>query len=108
MSYFYAMQRANGKWFTVRDNDSVRVPVFLSSSEAMQARTRTRGMMFYKPVIFDAHALKALAAIKEITICYWLVSNAKRELRHGQPLTSEEMAKLLKEERSKQKDSINV
>lgn len=106
MGYFYAMRRANGSWFSVKDKDSVRVPIFLSSSEATQSRTRTRGMMFYKPVVFNETSLKALAAIKEITVCFWLVSDPKKDVRHGQPLTIKELSKLIKS--SKQKGNINV
>jgi hypothetical protein len=108
MSSFYAMQRANGKWFTVKDNESIRVPIFSSNSEAMQARARTRGMMFFRPVVFDERALKALVSIKEITVCFWLVSNPKTDVKHGKPLTSEQLAELFNKERNKQKDSSNV
>lgn len=92
MNSFYAMRRANGKWFTVKDNECVRLPIFRSSSEAMKARERTRGMMFFRPVEFDEIALKNLMAIKEFTVCFWLVSNSKTDVQHGQPLTSEQLA----------------
>lgn len=100
MNSFYAMRRANGKWFTVKDNECERLPIFRSTGEAMKARERTRGMMFFRPVEFDEIALKNLMAIKEITVCFWLVSNPKTDVQHGQPLTSEQLADFIKKEKN--------
>lgn len=108
MNSFYAMQRTNGKWYTIKDNEDVRLPIFRNSDEAMQARARTRGMMFYKPVVFDSRALKTLVSIKEITVCFWLVSNPKLDVKHGEPLTSKQLSALINAERKNQKDGSNV
>jgi len=39
MTGMYGMQRANGDWFALNDGECLRMPVFRSSGEAMQARS---------------------------------------------------------------------
>lgn len=62
MNNLYAMQRANGDWFAMSDQGHLRVPVFRSSSDAMQARARHSGMFLFKPVLLDELRLKTLAS----------------------------------------------
>jgi hypothetical protein len=40
-----------------------------------------------------------------ITFCFWLVSNPKTDVRHGQALTPEEFADQIKKESSDVQDS---
>lgn len=94
----YAMQRANGDWFAVKDNGRLRVPVFRSSREAMEARARNSGMMLFKPVGLDEHALKDLAPTKaEVGACFWLVNNPSLNLSHGHPLEHAQLALLVRD-----------
>lgn len=108
MSSFCAMQRVSGQWYTIKDNENVCLSIFRNSGEAMQARARTREMMFYRPVVFDSRALKTLASTKEITVCYLLVSSSKIDVKHGEPLTGKQLANLINAERNKHKDESNV
>ncbi|MGB7923559.1 MAG: hypothetical protein WCF57_09975 [Pyrinomonadaceae bacterium] len=95
----YAMRRANGDWFAFDDDGRLRVPVFATSSEAMQARTFNAGMMLFKPVALDERALRSLAPAKpsEGNVCYWLVGNPSINLNRGRPLEHAQLALLLNE-----------
>jgi hypothetical protein len=97
MSLMFAMQRANGDWFAVKDNGRLRVPVFRSSREAMEARARNSGMMLFKPVGLDEVALTDLAPTKtEGGAGFWLVDNPSMNLSQGQPLEHAQLALLLR------------
>lgn len=84
MTGLYAMQRANGDWFAFEDNGLLRVPVFSSSGEAMQARAHNWGMLLFRPVIFDDRALNELAPTggKSGVYC-WLADGSSTKLGHG-------------------------
>ena len=87
MSRMYGMQRANGDWFALNDGNCLRMPVFLSNSEAMQARSLNPGMLLFKPVALDEHALKSLAQTEtEAAACFWLVNDPSNNLRRGEAL----------------------
>ena len=96
MSSLYAMQRANGDWFAVKNDGRLRVPVFRSSSEAMQARARNSGMMLFKPVMLDAHKLDDLSSTDTGTACFWLVNNPSVNLNHGHPLEHAQLVTLIR------------
>lgn len=92
----YAMQRANGDWFAFVDHDRLRVPVFHSVSEAMEARWCNPGMLLFKPIVLDERALDDLAPTeKEDNAGYWLVSNPSINLRRGRPLEHEQLVLLV-------------
>jgi hypothetical protein len=98
MSSMFAMQRANGDWFAVKDNGRLRVPVFRSSREAMEARARNSGMMLFKPVGLDEVALDDLAPTKaEAGAGFWLVNNPSMNLSHGRPLEHAQLARLIRD-----------
>jgi hypothetical protein len=98
MTSMYAMQRANGDWFALDDGGSLRVPVFLSSQEAMEARARNPGMLLFKPVIIDESVLDDLAPTEtENSSGFWLVSNPSVSLRQGRPLEHAQLALLVGE-----------
>jgi hypothetical protein len=83
----YGMQRANGDWFALNDGECLRMPVFRSSIEAMQARSLNPAMLLFKPVVLDESALESLAQTEtEAAACFWLVSDAANNLRRGEPL----------------------
>jgi hypothetical protein len=94
----YAMQRANGDWFAVKDQGRLRVPVFVSSSEAMQARAYNSGMMLFKPVILDERALRDLEQTEtDETSCFWLVSNPSVSLSRGRPIEHAQLVLLVRD-----------
>jgi len=95
MSNLYAMQRANGDWFALEDYGRLRVPVFRSTSEAMQARWCNSEMLLFKPVVLDERALNDLAPTKtEGNAGYWLVSNPSINLKRGRPLEHKQLVLL--------------
>lgn len=98
MISMYAMKRANGDWFALTDDGNLRVPVFLSSSEAMEARSRNPGMLLFKPVVLDEKALDDLAPTEmENTSGFWLVSDPSVSLRRGRPIEHAQLALLVVE-----------
>jgi hypothetical protein len=97
MSSMYAMQRANGDWFAVKDQGRLRVPVFRSNSEAMQARARNSGMMLFRPIVFDERALNDLTSTDEGTACFWLVSDPEVNLSRGRPLEHAQLVLLIRD-----------
>jgi hypothetical protein len=95
----YAMQRANGDWFAVKAQGRRCVPVFPGSSEAMQARARNTGMLLFKPVVIDEHALKDLAPTDdERDTDFWLVDNPSDNLNRSRPLDYAQLILLINEE----------
>lgn len=97
MSSIYAMQRANGDWFALDDDGRLRMPVFQSSREAMQARARDWGMLLFKPVIFDERALNELAPTGvESSVSFWLADGSSTKLRHGQLIDHERLTLLMR------------
>ena len=86
MNSLYAMQRANGDWFALEDNGHLRMPVFHSSSAAMNARSNHWGMFLFKPMIFDDRALKELATEGGGDLCFWLVDDPFINLSRGRSL----------------------
>ena len=97
MSSMYAMQRANGDWFAVKDQGRLRVPVFQSNSEAMQARSRNAGMMLFRPMMLDERSLNDLTSTGEGGTCFWLVSNPTVNLSRGRPLEHAQLVLLIRE-----------
>lgn len=99
MNHLYAMQRANGDWFALDDHGRLRVPVFHSHSEAMQARALNLGMMLFKPVVFDEHALDDLAPTKAAgdATGYWLVNDPSMKLKRGHPLEHAQIVLLVQD-----------
>lgn len=97
MSSMYAMQRANGDWFAVKDNGRLRVPVFRSNSEAMQARSRNAGMMLFRPMMLDERSLHELTSTDEGGACFWLVNNPAVNLSRGRPLEHAQLVLLIRD-----------
>ena len=97
MSIMYAMQRANGDWFAVKDQGRLRVPVFRSNGEAMQARARNAGMILFRPIMFDERALNELMSTDEGDACFWLVGNPSVNLSRGRPLEHAQLVLLIRD-----------
>ncbi|MGA9995059.1 MAG: hypothetical protein WBP93_06585 [Pyrinomonadaceae bacterium] len=98
MSALYGMQRANGDWFGVKYEGRLRMPVFRSSSDAMQARVRNAGMLLFKPVVLDENALEEIAETDTAgSACFWLVNNPADNLRHAHPLEHVQLALLVQD-----------
>ena len=87
MGKVFGMRRANGDWFALEDRKSFRVPVFSSSSDAMQARAFNPEMLLFKPVLLDERALKDLAAEENGDAAhFWLVDDFQVNLKRGRRL----------------------
>jgi hypothetical protein len=97
MSSLYAMQRANGDWFAVKDNGRLRVPVFRSNSEAMQARSRNAGMMLFRPMVLDERSLNDLTSTDDGGTCFWLVHKPEGNLSRGHPLEHAQLVLLIRD-----------
>jgi hypothetical protein len=98
MSSIYAMQRANGDWFALKERGNLRVPVFPSNREAMQARSFNVEMLVFKPVLLDDRALKDLEPIGgERPAYFWLVEKASTSMKRGIALSHLELAALSRE-----------
>jgi hypothetical protein len=98
MSSIYAMQRANGDWFALKERAKLRVPVFSSNREAMQARAFNVEMLVFKPVLLDERALKDLEpADGERPSYFWLVEKASTSMKRGVALSHLELAALSRE-----------
>ncbi len=98
MTSMYGMQRANGDWFAVKDEGRLRMPVFRSSSDAMQARARNSGMLLFKPVVLDELALTSLSPAEDESVpCFWVVDNPFANLNRSHPVEHAQLASLIRE-----------
>ena len=98
MSNLYAMRRANGDWFAFEEQGNLRVPVFGSSHEAMQARSRNWGMLLFKPVVLDERALNDLAPTGGAAAAhFWLADASSTKLGHGRLVDYAQLALLTHE-----------
>ncbi len=98
LSKMFAMQRANGDWFALEDIKSFRVPVFRSSSDAMQARAFNPEMFLFKPAMLDERALKDLAAEENGDAAhFWLVDDFQVNLKRGHRIQYGQLAILCHE-----------
>ncbi len=96
MSDIYVMQRANGDVFSLDDHGRFRVPLFNSSSDAIQARLRNFGMLLFKPVQLDADLLKQLVPVGGAAeVDFWLVNDPLINLNRGRLVQSEQLALLM-------------
>jgi hypothetical protein len=96
MSNLYAMQRANGDWFAFGNPGCLRMPLFSSSHEAMQARARNWGMLLFRPVVFDERALNELASTGDENGAYfWLMERSSTKLNRGNFIDQAQLALLI-------------
>src|SRR5882762_5096390 len=98
MNTIYAMQRANGDWFALNNPEGLRVPVFSSNREAMQARAFNVEMLVFKPVLLDERALKDLEPTDGARPSYfWLVEKASKSMKRVVALSHLQLAELSRE-----------
>ena len=95
MKTFFAMKRANGDWFAVDDKGDLRLPIFKSSGDAMIARSRDSGMECFRPVAFDASALKELRRTDGQKASFLMITDPSRHLKHGLRLGFAELDPLI-------------
>jgi hypothetical protein len=94
------MQRANGDWFALNQREGLRVPIFSSNREAMQARAFNVELLIFKPVLVDERALKDLAPAEgQEPTHFWLVNDACVNMKRGVALEHSELAVLIRDER---------
>jgi hypothetical protein len=90
----FAMQRANGDWFALEGREGLRVPVFSSDSEAMQARSFNVEMLLFRPVLVDERALKGLVSAEgEPAAHFWLVQQGSTNMKRGLFMEFAELAR---------------
>jgi hypothetical protein len=96
MSDIYAMRRANGDWFALKDQERLRVPLFRSTHDAMMARLRNYGMMLFKPTPIDTRLLKEIAPeSRESDVDFCLVNDPFASLSRARPLQAAQLASLI-------------
>jgi len=84
MGDIYAMQRANGDWFTHMVNGRLHLPLFHSEHDAFMSRLQNFEMFLYKPVNFDDRMLKRFDAKRAKTnIDFCLIEDPFAGLKHG-------------------------
>ena len=95
----YAMQRANGDWFALEQGRGLRVPIFSSNREAMQARAFNVELLVFKPVPVDERALKDLGPEEgQRPAHFWLVNDDCVNMKRGIALEHSELAGLIRSE----------
>ena len=100
MNTLYAMQRANGDWFALDQREGLRVPIFSSNREAMQARAFNVEMLVFKPVLVDDRALNELAPVEgQRRAHFWLVKDACVNMKRGVALEHSELAGMVRGEK---------
>jgi hypothetical protein len=93
MSDIFVMQRANGDVFALDDHGRFRVPLFNSSSDAIQARLRHFEMQLFKPVQLDAALLKQLVPVGGAgEVDFWLVNDPLINLNRGRLVQPAQLA----------------
>jgi hypothetical protein len=99
MKTLFAMQRANGDWFALDQNEGFRVPIFSSNREAMQARAFNVEMLVFKPVLIDERALNDLApANGQPATHFWLVKDACVNMERGAAMNHSDLAVMVRAE----------
>jgi hypothetical protein len=89
------MRRANGDWYAVDDQGSLRVPVFKSKRDAMVARSRDHGMECFRPVLLDAIAFENLTTTDRGRACFWLVDEPADKISRARRMDSVELGSII-------------
>lgn len=96
MNDIFAMQRANGDWFALDHQGSLRVPLFHSIQDAMIARLRNFGLLLFKPVVLNALFLKTIVPLPgEDEVDFCMVDDPFVNLNRGRRVSSQELALLI-------------
>ncbi len=88
----YAMQRANGEWFTTQIEGRDCLPVFRSFSAAQRVHARVADLMVFLAQPLDSATMAQVSKAKG-QIGYWLVDefDPTAELTPGRWLSAEEL-----------------
>lgn len=88
----YAMQRANGEWFTTEIEGRLCLPVFRNFTAAQRVHARIADLMVYLPQPLDSVTLETLKRSRN-DIGFWLVDefDPNAELTPGHWLTESEL-----------------
>ena len=92
MNAIFAMRRADGDWFVMKDHGRVRVPLFHTSHDALMARVRNFGMLLFHPVALDARSVNEIAPLGEGNVDFCMVSNPFASLRRSPKLEPSALA----------------
>ena len=108
MKEIYAMRRANGDWFALKDHARLLVPLFHSSHDALMARLRNFGMFLFEPVALDARLLQEVSPAgtgSDVDFC--IVNNPFGSLNRGSHLAQAQLASLMSNPNEEQPVSGN-
>lgn len=98
MTCLYAMRRANGDWYALDDQGSLRVPVFKSKRDSMVARSRDYGMECFRPVLLDALAFENVTTTDQGRACFWLVDDPAGKISRASRMDSAELGSLINQQ----------
>src|ERR1044071_5397026 len=88
------MRRANGDWFTFKDDGRMLVPVFHSRHDAFMARLRTVEMLVFSPAALDVQLLNEMAeGLTEVEFC--MIDNPFASLKRGHTLSQTQVMSLV-------------
>jgi hypothetical protein len=96
MNEIYAMRRANGDWFALKDHGRLRVPLFHTSHDAMMTRLRNVEMLLFKPVALDTRLLGEIMPVgagSDVDFC--LVNDPFASLKHSSLVEHSELVSLM-------------
>jgi len=97
MTNIYGMRRANGDWFALDDDGQLRLPLYLSSLEAMQARARNPGMLLFKPVLLEERVLTEFTPTEGAgSALFWLANGPSTKLKYGSLIDRAQLALLIR------------
>ncbi len=96
MGNMYAMQRANGDWFSLDDRGRFRVLCFAAVGTGCWARVSHWGMNLFKPVMLNERALNDFvpAAVSD-DVYFWLVDAPFTDLNRGRELDRAQLTLLV-------------
>jgi len=96
MGDIFAMQRANGDWFTHEVKGRLRLPLFHTVHDAFLSRFRNFGMMLFKPVTFDDRMLKKFDEKRAKTMVdFCLIDDPFVSLNRGQVVERTQLSLLM-------------
>lgn len=94
MSNLYAMQRANGDWFSFADDGKLFVPLFHSTHDAFMARLRSVEMLVFSPIALTAQLLNEILEAQTGTQ-FCMISNPFASLKRGVSLRTEQVLSMI-------------
>jgi hypothetical protein len=97
MTEIYAMQRANGDWFSEEVEGRQHVPLFHSVHDALMSRLRNFGMLLFKPVTIDARLLKQFEAKSgRDSVDFCIIDDPFLSLKHGNLIKRSHLTELMR------------